>query len=70
VLGVAGTGLLKSRPEITLIEDRLMGGFWAAGDYVGIEKSFIYDEALIATSSLSPKKHGRYITGSSISRRK
>ncbi|MCG7923416.1 MAG: class I SAM-dependent methyltransferase [Candidatus Thiodiazotropha lotti] len=44
VLDVAGMGLLNGRQEVTLIEDRLMGGFWAAGDYVGIQKSYLYDE--------------------------
>ena len=48
VLDVAGPGLLHGRQEITLIEDRLMGGFWAAGDYVGIQKSFVYEELLLA----------------------
>jgi hypothetical protein len=43
VLDVPGTGLLKNRQEVTLIEDRLMGGFWAEGDYVGIQKTFIYE---------------------------
>jgi len=44
VLDVAGLGLLQSRRELTLIEDRLMGGFWASGDYVGIQKSYIYED--------------------------
>ncbi len=48
VLDVAGLGLLKNRHEITLIEDRLMGGFWAEGDYVGIQKSFIYENQYLA----------------------
>ena len=43
VIDVAGTRLLKSRQEVTLIEEGLMDGFWAAGDYVGIQKSFIYE---------------------------
>ncbi len=43
VLDVPGTGMLKGREEATLIEDRLMGGFWAEGDYVGIQKTFIYE---------------------------
>ncbi|MCU7843189.1 MAG: class I SAM-dependent methyltransferase [Candidatus Thiodiazotropha sp. (ex Monitilora ramsayi)] len=43
VIDVAGTGLLKGRQEVTLIDDGLMDGFWAAGDYVGIQKSFIYE---------------------------
>ncbi|MCG7904027.1 MAG: class I SAM-dependent methyltransferase [Candidatus Thiodiazotropha weberae] len=48
VLDVAGMGLLNGRQEVTLIEDRLMGGFWAAGDYVGIQKSYLYDEQHLA----------------------
>ena len=43
VLDVPGIGMLKGREAITLIEDRLMGGFWAEGDYVGIQKTFIYE---------------------------
>jgi hypothetical protein len=45
---VAGLGLFKGRQELTLIEDRLMGGFWAEGDYVGIQKSFIYQDQYLA----------------------
>lgn len=48
VLDVPGTGLLKNRQEVALIEDRLMSGFWAEGDYVGIQKTFIYEEQLLA----------------------
>lgn len=44
VIDVAGPGLLKARQEITLIEYKLMDGFWAEGDYVGIQKSFVYNE--------------------------
>lgn len=44
VFDVAGTGLFKARQDTTLIEQRLMSGFWAAGDYVGIQKSFTYPE--------------------------
>jgi len=44
VIDVAGMGQLKSKDEITLIEDRLMEGFWSAGEYVGIQKSFIYQD--------------------------
>ncbi len=47
VIDVAGLGLLKNKEEVTLIEDRLMGGFWSSGNYVGIQKSLIYpDESL------------------------
>ena len=48
VLDVAGLGLFKQRKEVTLIEDRLMNGFWADGDYVGIQKSFIYEDQYLA----------------------
>ncbi len=43
VLDVPGMGMLKVREESTQIEDRLMGGFWAEGDYVGIQKTLIYE---------------------------
>ena len=48
VLDVAGLGLLQGRQEVTHIEEQLMGGFWAAGDYVGIQKSFVYEELHLA----------------------
>ncbi len=48
MIDVAGMGLLKNRTEVTLIEDRLMGGFWASGEYVGIQKSFIYENQGLA----------------------
>ncbi len=48
VLDVPGIGMLKGREEVTQIEDRLMGGFWAEGDYVGIQKTFIYEVEKIA----------------------
>lgn len=44
VIDVAGMGLLKNKEEVTLIEDKLMGGVWASGEYVGIQKTFIYDD--------------------------
>ncbi len=44
VIDVAGMGQFNSKDETTLIEDRLMGGFWSAGEYVGIQKSFKYQE--------------------------
>lgn len=43
ILDVAGLGLFNARQETTLIEDNLMGGFWSDNDYVGIQKSFVYD---------------------------
>ncbi|MEW7994518.1 MAG: class I SAM-dependent methyltransferase [gamma proteobacterium symbiont of Clathrolucina costata] len=48
VLDVAGFGLLQGKREVTLIEDRLMGGFWAENEYVGIQKTFIYEDQHLA----------------------
>lgn len=48
VLDVAGLGLLRGKKEVTLIEDQLMGGFWAEGEYVGIQKTFIYEDQQLA----------------------
>ena len=47
VMDVAGMGSLDAKEECTLLEDRLMHGFWAEGDYVAIQRSFVYrDERL------------------------
>ena len=47
VMDVAGMGSLANKEECTLIESNLMNGFWAEGDYVGIQRSFVYpDECL------------------------
>ena len=47
VFDVAGMGSLADKEECTLIEDNLMYGFWAEGDYVGIQRSLVYpDECL------------------------
>lgn len=47
VIDVDGMGSFVKKDEVTVLENRLMGGFWAAGDYVGVHKSFLYpDEAL------------------------
>ena len=44
---VAGMGSFAAKEECTLIEPNLMHGFWAEGDYVGIQRSFVYlDECL------------------------
>lgn len=43
VLDVLGMGQFKEKDEFTLIENHLMKGFWANNDYVGIQKSFIYE---------------------------
>jgi len=47
VMDVAGMGSLADKQECILIENNLMQGFWAEGDYAGIQLSFIYpDECL------------------------
>lgn len=48
VMDAAGTGLMSGREEVSIIENRLMGGFWAEGDYVGIQRSFVYPRELLA----------------------
>lgn len=44
VMDVAGIGSLVGKDEYTLIEDHLMNGFWAKGNYVGIHRAFVYPE--------------------------
>ena len=48
VIDVAGMNLINNKEEITIIENRLMYGFWAKGDYVGIQRSFVYREENIS----------------------
>jgi len=46
-IDVAAVASLARKEEVTEIEARLMDGFWAEGDYVGIKRSFVYpDESL------------------------
>jgi SAM-dependent methyltransferase len=42
VLDVFGMGSFALREETTVLENRMMGGFWAATDYVGIQRSLVY----------------------------
>jgi SAM-dependent methyltransferase len=44
VIDVAAMGLLTGKEECTLIDDQLMNGFWAEGDYVGIQRTFVYSD--------------------------
>lgn len=47
VFDVFSTAMFAELREETLIENRLMDGFWAAGDYVGIKTTRLYpDEAI------------------------
>jgi SAM-dependent methyltransferase len=48
VLDVAGTGSFGQKEEVTVIEDNMMAGFWAAGDYVGIQRTFVYAEQYLS----------------------
>ena len=34
--------------EQLAIEERLMGGFWSDSDYVGIHRTWVYEDALLA----------------------
>lgn len=42
VFDVAGIGSFAGKEEVTIIQNRLMNGFWAPGEYVGIQRTFIY----------------------------
>lgn len=47
IFDVAGIGSFAQKEEVTIIQDKLMGGFWAEDDYVGIQRTFVYaDEHL------------------------
>lgn len=47
VLDVVGMGSFAAKREGAIIENNLMGGFWAEGDYVGMQRTILYpDEAL------------------------
>lgn len=44
VLDVAGIHSFSQKQETTVIEHNMMGGFWAPGDYVGIQRTYLYPE--------------------------
>lgn len=47
VLDVMGMKSFREKRETTVVEDRLMGGFWAEGEYVGLQRTLLYpDDAL------------------------
>ena len=48
VLDVAGIGSFSKKEEVTIIEDSLMNGFWAPGDYVGIQRTFLYPKEYLS----------------------
>lgn len=47
VLDVVAMGSFAARREEIIVESNLMAGFWAEGDYVGIQRTILYpDESL------------------------
>ena len=48
VLDVAGIGSFAKREEVTIIENSLMDGFWAPGEYVGIQRTFLYPQEYLS----------------------
>lgn len=48
VLDVVGMGSFTQKVEQTVLEERLMNGFWAEGNYIGIQRSFVYTESSLA----------------------
>ncbi|MFH1135115.1 MAG: class I SAM-dependent methyltransferase [Pseudomonadota bacterium] len=47
VLDVVGMGNFAAKHEETIVESNALGGFWAEGDYVVIQRTILYpDEAL------------------------
>ena len=60
VFDVVGMGSFAAMAEESLVEARLMGGFWAEGDYVGLQRTWLYpEEALSLTRYLivEPDEH-------------
>jgi len=46
-LNVVGMGSFAAKHEGTIVESNLLGGFWAEGDYVGMQRTILYpDQAL------------------------
>ena len=44
VADLAGPGAFDAVADDMQIEERMMGGFFAAGDYLGIHKTDVYEE--------------------------
>jgi SAM-dependent methyltransferase len=47
-MDVAGMGSFTRKEESTILENRLMGGFWADTDYVGIRRSLVYPKECLS----------------------
>lgn len=48
VMDVLAANALKQKTEKTIIEEKLMNGFWAETDYIGIQHSFVYPESRLS----------------------
>jgi SAM-dependent methyltransferase len=48
LIDVAGIGLFTGKEECTRIENQLMDGFWAQGDYIGVQRTFVYPEEYLS----------------------
>ena len=46
-MDVVGAGSFAAKKEETTLEFKLMGGFWAPGDYVGVQRTFVYVNELL-----------------------
>jgi len=44
IFDIAGIGSFDQKQEATIIEENMMNGFWAPGQYVGIQRTFVYAE--------------------------
>ena len=44
ILDVAGLGSYAKKEETTVIQNQLMDGFWAEGEYVGIQRTYLYQD--------------------------
>ena len=47
-LDVAGIASLAAKEEETIVENRLMDGFWAPDDYIGMRRTYVYSEERIS----------------------
>lgn len=48
VLDVVGMGSFAAKHEETIVENNLMDGFWAEGDYVGVQRTILYPEEALS----------------------
>ena len=60
VFDVLGTGSLAERSEQTLVERNLLHGFWAPGDYVGMQQTWLYPDEAVSLDHyliIEPEQH-------------